>query len=189
MDRLTLVRQQHPSGCAVAAYATIAGLTWEEAVEETRFSGEAFKPGRLIRCLQDRGFYTRSVLSATLTGGTWPPPPFALLHFADVQPPGRGHSHIVVMEADGTVLDPFDGKRKGLSSWEVVHEVCGLQAAAPATEAAAVKRFIERLRRGLIENQQELLRSGGDPDNPHFWIRLDRLEAQIAALDQGSNDG
>jgi hypothetical protein len=121
-----LVRQKHPEGCGVAAFAMLTGRTYNAAVKHLGFDGEAIDFRNLRRALEMDGCFCRSVLLRGETwGDEWPPRPFAPRHFACVTSPS-GNGHYVVMNHVGVVLDPLRTGEHRLTDWKVVSEVCGV---------------------------------------------------------------
>lgn len=132
---LRWVGQDDPEGCGVAVLSMLTGepyVTVRAAIEARPFykhGGDWREHGVngiiMEHYLAERGWFFRRVY-VSWEFGTWPPPPFAERHFAQVgQPSGNGH--YVVMDAKGCVLDPLREGTFALSDWEVVNHVIGLK--------------------------------------------------------------
>lgn len=130
------VRQEDPEGCGLAVLAMLTGRTYVEVRSDMiAFYREAWdraidfgKRGLIYmdldRVLGAHGFYYRHLYKTWAT--SWPPEPFANLHYASVTQPS-GRSHFVAVDADGTVLDPLREGRFSLADWPEVGQLVGLR--------------------------------------------------------------
>lgn len=149
------VRQWHASGCGVAVLAMLTGRPYGEIVKRIAGHDGSGHDGdwnahgvthlTLDRVLAEEGFWLQRHYAAwhadyeepvtdpapvrravPKPGHTWPPEPWAPVHYASVQQPS-GHGHFVVMLADGRVLDPLREGFYSLSDWPAVNQVTGLR--------------------------------------------------------------
>lgn len=129
------VAQRGDSDCGVATFAMLTDRSYDEALAV--IGHEADVPDHTIRVwLQRDGWFIRDIDHRSESSGVWPPRPFAERHFAIVTQPS-GNGHYVVMEADGTVLDPLTVEPRRLDEWEVCSNVCGMVRHVAAAEPQA----------------------------------------------------
>lgn len=124
---IKIVPQEDESGCGLAVLAMLTGRTYKDVraeFPERDFHSSGLGISDIWRYLWDRGYYLRVVYENP--GGEWPPPPFAAVHFAQVQNEA-GNSHAVYMDARGTVADPLASGNTKLSDWPVVNQVVGVR--------------------------------------------------------------
>ncbi len=125
---ITWVRQEHPTGCMVAATAMIAGVSYTTVAEWiTRFHGDnCITQHDADEYLCEHGFAVARKYR-TVNGverNVWPPEPFGTVHLCLVTCHGaNGRGHAVVMLHDGTVLDPLSPEPRRLSDYAGVSNV------------------------------------------------------------------
>jgi len=135
------VRQEDPMGCWVASMAMVVGKTYAEVKAET---GDTWKRGghnwRTGQYLAQNGFAialyfdsdqfnqnetpNEHGLHLNKRWADWPFKAFAPIHVCQVTSPVGGH--LVVMLADGSVLDPAIPTRKSISDYAEVREMIGI---------------------------------------------------------------
>jgi hypothetical protein len=128
MPEVRWVHQEEPYGCGCAAVAMATGMTYAEV--RALIPGKDFATGGM--CCQDyeqllacMGYATaklwkcRQHLGHNYQTEDWPPAPFADVHICEVYVKGgtRG-SHMVVMLADGTILDPVSPEPRTYADYE-----------------------------------------------------------------------
>lgn len=121
------VQQKHRLGCELASVAMVLGLSYDDLASQYEFDDKNERPLKFIPELvlaENNIAWCRKYPSM---GGEWPPAPFAELHLASVtHTEGVQMAHLVVMKADGTVLDPWDEQHTALSHYPKVWWVAGL---------------------------------------------------------------
>lgn len=137
MNDVTLVRQEHDYGCGIASLAMVSGLSYDDV---RRWLLDNWPGGheRTDDWLEKRGIYkgiadyflaSHGYVWRTLYGGwklsPWPPEPFAPVHLVRVRQPS-GTSHFVVMDGNGSVLDPLLDEPRCLADWSEVDNVQGI---------------------------------------------------------------
>lgn len=129
-----VVIQPEPSGCGLAALATVAGLTYEDVRSLIHIDRDFTKEGTFeseLQSLFDRlGFawQFRTAFEARL--GTkraqWPCAPWAPIHLSFVKNLSNNAYHFVVMLKDGRVIDPWWGVVQGLHRYPEVLSIYGM---------------------------------------------------------------
>jgi hypothetical protein len=136
------VRQEDPNGCWVASMAMVTGKTYAEVKAETGHMAErgghcwatdqylAQNGFALARYWQHDQFHGHAENGAWFNNkrDPWPLPPFAPVHICQVR---TSMGHVVVMLADGTVLDPATPQQKRLSDYAVVDKIAGVWKVLP----------------------------------------------------------
>lgn len=124
------VRQEDPSGCAIASLAMATGRTYAEV--RAGFPGRDFVESgisstRVDEYLIRAGYALRKVTHydpiAEEFREPWPPAPFADIHICEVV---TSRSHTVIMLRDGTVLDPLTTEPRRLADYARVYYVAGV---------------------------------------------------------------
>lgn len=141
------VQQEDPMGCWVAAMAMVTGKTYAEVKAETgRMAANGGHCWATDQYLAQNGFtiqryWRHDQFKGRVVGEAWhndkrdpwPLAPFAPLHVCMVQ---TSTGHMVVMLADGTVLDPATPEPKRLSDYTEVHKIVGIWRAVSTDETA-----------------------------------------------------
>jgi hypothetical protein len=124
------VEQEDANGCGIAVLAMLTGKSYPDVVRQ--FHGRDFREHGLgisdiWRYLWDRGYYLRVVYEGKAFEDQWPPPPFAAMHFAQVE--NVVHiGHAVYMDMKGTVVDPLTAGQRRLTDYPVVNQVVGVRS-------------------------------------------------------------
>lgn len=128
------VKQEHARGCGVACLAMLTGKTYADVHAE--FPTVSDESGGNCHWWEDwlsaNGFalaYKKRYQHWPEYGERtpWPPEPFSIVHLCEVTVSGAG-GHMVVMLADGSVLDPLTPESKRLTDY---HEVYNIAAVVP----------------------------------------------------------
>lgn len=137
------VGQEEQWGCGCAAVAMLTGRTYQQIKEhvERDQDQDGMHSGAWEEVLAEHGYAVAKIYRVSAypwqncERDVWPPPPWADLHLAEVVVSGgsRG-SHMVVMLADGTVLDPLTPEPRRLANYSAVFWV-GAIVAAPRLPA------------------------------------------------------
>lgn len=112
MTAVRHVRQEEPTGCAVAVLAMLLGRTYAEVVAAFGPPGaEGYDYTLWAKIAADEGYAVQQVWRGDWRTNAWRDP-WPLAPWADVHvlacDIGRGNgSHLVVLLRDGTVLDPW----------------------------------------------------------------------------------
>lgn len=133
MNGAVWVRQEDVWGCTVAALAMLTGQTYATVKAELGFTFD--QPGQGVavhdcdQYLAEHG-YAVARKYPFLYGhkrAVWPVEPFSALHLCQVivaeASPG---AHMVVMLADGAVLDPLTPLPQRLTAYHRVHNVAAV---------------------------------------------------------------
>jgi hypothetical protein len=141
---LSWVHQEESWGCGCAAVAMITGLSYQEikAYAERDFDRQGMSSGDWHVILAELG-YALSIIHRVrqypwmnCARDEWPPRPWADVHLCEVVVAGgSGGSHMVVMLADGSVLDPLTPERKRLTDYAEVFQVAAVVPAPPIPQA------------------------------------------------------
>lgn len=130
---ISVVLQPEDSGCAVAAVATVAGISYKEARALLRMDRDLTTEGsydfEIQEMLDFLGFASQIRYSTIrrLNGARrldWMKP-WAPVHIATVRSLSNTGTHFVVMLADGRVLDPWWGVVQGLHRYSEVFNIIG----------------------------------------------------------------
>jgi hypothetical protein len=85
------------------------------------------KPYEIENALMADGWFMRKASKpADLGQESWPPAPFAPLHYAFVTSPHHT-GHAVAVDARGKVYDPYDARRARLDVYPALHSIVGLR--------------------------------------------------------------
>jgi hypothetical protein len=117
------VRQEDDKGCAIASTAMLTGQTYRQVRRAFAncFDDEGVADHAVEEYLVRRGFALQRLRPYSLLRGRHCKlKPFADLHFCVVASATNEVPHMVVMLADGTVLDPLTPTRKRLSDYDIV---------------------------------------------------------------------
>jgi hypothetical protein len=117
------VQQEDPYGCGIACIAMITGRSYAEAKASLPHPEHLVRTGMPFKYLSDIGYV---VDSPTYEAKTWPPEPFAGMHLCEVHVGDAPHGHMVVMLADGAVLDPLTTEPRTLRDYEAVYIVAAI---------------------------------------------------------------
>jgi len=133
------IGQEERWGCGCAAVAMITGQTYQQVkgFVERDFEPRGMTSGDWQLVLAELGYACQTIHRVKqypwMNGerDVWPPTPWADVHLCEVVIPGGAGTHMVVMLADGSVLDPLTDQPKHLSDYEQVYQVA---AVVPAPE-------------------------------------------------------
>ncbi len=137
MSDLRWIGQEDAQGCGAAVLAMLTGQTyaavkadmdadpWVCEGGERNWAAHGLTSHVLDRYLAARGYFLRRIYDAWGIVESWPPEPFAPLHFARVRQPS-GHGHFVAMDRTGRVFDPLREGAFTLADWSEVQNVVGL---------------------------------------------------------------
>jgi hypothetical protein len=129
------VAQEEPYGCGCAAVAMIVGVSYMDikSYVERDFDKQGMTSSDWQLVLAELGYACQIIHRVkqypwrNCERNVWPPEPWAQVHLCEVIVPGSAHgSHMVVMEADGKVLDPMTPEPKWLGDYEHVLQVAGV---------------------------------------------------------------
>lgn len=127
------IEQEDPHGCGVAALAMILGRTYAEV--KAMLSAQNWqREGATIwvwdALLANEGYAVarkyRHDAARDCMREVWPPEPFAPIHLCLVRYPRFTRGHMVVLLADGTVLDPLTPEPRTLDWYDDVDHVAGI---------------------------------------------------------------
>jgi hypothetical protein len=124
------VKQRDPNGCVLACVAMIQGLTYDEARARYGDPGSGKTYHWWMDQLGQAGFaYQLYFKFSQQIGGfrePWPLQPWAPAHLCSVDA-GRGSgTHLCVMLADGSILDPYFETPQRLSDYPDVTYMAGI---------------------------------------------------------------
>lgn len=142
MTNIRHVRQEDSHGCALASLAMVTGETYAEVKAKFSRVGIA-QTGVTFFVFEDylaqHGYACARLMYNDFIRDRkrepWPPEPFADVHMCEVMDTNGGH--VVVMLADGTVLDPATDERKRLADYASVNFVSGVFKVRPETQSNA----------------------------------------------------
>lgn len=128
-----VVIQPEDSGCAVAAVATAAQISYREARALIRMDRDLTKEGcydfEIDEMMHALGYATqkryRGIRRLNNAPRPWPCAPWAPVHLVMVRNLSNTAFHFVVMLADGRVLDPWWGVVQGLHRYPDVLSILG----------------------------------------------------------------
>jgi len=127
------IKQLDSHGCAVAALAMATNQSYAEVkaafnAAKFDFSKNGISLFTIDDYLSSQGYavrrFTRGDQLRNEQRETWPIEPFADVHICEVV--NSVMCHMVVMLADGTVLDPATDEPKRLSDYVAVHYIVGV---------------------------------------------------------------
>lgn len=121
---MELILQEDSNGCGIACLAMVTRQTYQQVKAEIlAFENKGIHEFIIDSYLADKGYAVArkhphaSYLKAMRS--EWPPAPFGAVHIVSVSLPAG--FHIVVMRADGIVLDPALGYRHISDYKEIMH--------------------------------------------------------------------
>ncbi len=130
------VQQEDADGCGIAVLAMLTGETYAEVDAAwplrltEHWKDSDVKPHMMMDYLWKRDHSLLVVRDRRYAHGAptnWPSlRPFAPMHYAMVDSPTQPTGHWIAIDADGTVLDPFDASRLTLDCYRKMHEVVGV---------------------------------------------------------------
>lgn len=201
MTRISWVRQEDPGGCGAATLAIILGCTYQQAKEQIDAQlwdsgggeGPARKPpnwqeGGITQYHLDRALYEHGYFKQTryTSWGYDITKPFAPVHWVIVRQPSNNH-HFVVMQGDGSVLDPLHEQPRRLTDYPEVFQVCGL-----IQDATAVVEVTEEWLADVADADADcpsghdlIVRIGARWDGGNYEARL--KEALTQSTTEGKN--
>lgn len=144
---IQLVRQEDHSGCAIACAAMLTGTTYAYARGLFGNPGNGFGHFRWQEFLARHGcavqmMYRFDALTQE-PRSPWPLQPWAPAHIVAVDA-GRGAgSHVVVLLADGTVLDPLLDEPRAFEAYSGIEYMAGVFRVASSPSTASSLRRVE----------------------------------------------
>ena len=121
------VGQEDAEGCGLACLAMAMGQTYQEAKSHFGVDFAQAKRSAEWDALIAREFKMDRITMISKPQEPWPCPPFADLHVCEVLVrEDLPHAHMVVMLADGMVLDPLTPEPKHLDAYATVFFITGL---------------------------------------------------------------
>lgn len=135
------VRQEEPHGCGLAALAMLTGQTYaatradfvaclrlEAEVADGLFERHGHSFFEWDMYLTERGYAVarKFLWLRKWKRAPWPCEPFGRVHLCEVQHSLQHCGHMVVMLADGTVLDPATAEPKRLADYWRVNSVAAV---------------------------------------------------------------
>ncbi|MGU3476920.1 hypothetical protein [Methylobacterium sp. D48H] len=123
------VRQEDRYGCAIACVAMLLDRTYADMRAAVGEPGHGFTHDSLGELLIRGGYALQHVFRIDQVTQrprpVWPLAPWAPIHVCTVDAGGPG-SHLVVMLADGTIMDPATTTMGRLSDYRAVISMTGL---------------------------------------------------------------
>ena len=133
---VTHVRQDDRYGCVVACCAMVSETSYADVAADLGAPGRGFTRDTWMEYLARRGFavqfHYRYDCIAGKTRDPWPLAPWADLHLCSVDAGHGDGSHVVVMRADGSVLDPVTDSPRRLSDYAAVAYMAAVYRVEPA---------------------------------------------------------
>lgn len=126
------VHQEDALGCGIAALAMVMGRPYQDVradFNDRDFSQRGIDYEEADDYLAQHGYATARVRCFYLDRmrSAWPPAPFASLHLCVVVcSPNSSRAHFVVMQEDGTVLDPATPVPRRLTDYFAVQNVAAV---------------------------------------------------------------
>lgn len=139
MIKIERIEQRGLHDCQIAVCAMILGVSYDEArAHYPAKIGRGFSELYIDNILVEHGYAIARKYHANCAAGRkrepWPPKPWGDLHFAHVE--NAAGIHAVVVLADGTVIDPYDARRKRLDGYKAVNFVAAVVPLATKIEAS-----------------------------------------------------